>query len=76
MRMLATCGKCSNFQDADNDGVGFCTMCRVFVLKDSGCEIMPVDINQTLAKAARKVNMNNPQALIKSNYPKAEVKED
>lgn len=74
--MLAECGRCGNFQDEDNDGVGFCTMCRVFVLKDSKCDIMPIDINQTLAKVARKANMNNTEALIKSNFSKAVVREN
>lgn len=70
--MLATCGNCGNYVDDDRDGVGFCNMCKVFVLKDSKCDIMPVNLQQTLNKVAKRLNLNSIESAVKSNYGQAD----
>ena len=58
--MLGICGKCGNFKDADNDKIGWCSMCHIFVTAESKCDIMPVDLDRTrLYIDSRKIDQTS-----------------
>lgn len=70
--MLANCKDCHNFKDEDKDGIGYCVMCNIFVLKEGKCEILP---KLELDKIARRANMNNVANLVTSNYSQVSTTE-